>query len=94
MSPEDAAFLKGVIGFVLLTSTLFGAYWMRLKGKMLTPRDDSALLDLREEQARLRAEMDARVAELEERVEFAERRLVQERQPRLRAEPPAVSTPV
>ena len=94
MTPEDVGFLKGVIVFLLLAGTGSGFYWLRVRAKALGTRDDSALDAIRDDQAHLRADLDARLAELEDRLDFTERRLVQGTQARLPHEPPAVSTPV
>jgi hypothetical protein len=80
MDPTDVAFVKGVIAFVLVAGTAMGAVWMWLRERRRTlPGGDQVLDALREENARFQAEIDTRLAELEERIDFAERRLVQER---------------
>lgn len=94
MSPEDVGFFKGIIVFVLLAGSGMTFYWMRMRAKALTPPADPRLGELEDEQARLRAEMDARLAEMENRQEFIERRLTRQDRPALPAELPAVSTPV
>jgi hypothetical protein len=95
MDPADIAFIKGALAFVLLAGTGLSAYWIRLKGRHLAATRGEDLFEAqREENARLRAEVDARVAELEERVDFVERRLIQEHErPRLPG-PPQVRTPL
>ena len=55
---------------------------------------DKIIEALREENAQLQAELGTRMAELEERIDFAERRLVQERQASRLPEPPKARTPV
>jgi hypothetical protein len=56
---------------------LIGSLWLRSRAQARPELDNSALDALREENSELRA----RVAEVEERVDFVERRLVQEQQP-------------
>lgn len=94
MDPSDIAFIKGVIAFVLVAGTCAGMLRMWLRARYGTSVSTERLVEgLREENSQLRADCDARIAELEERLDFAERRLVQERaSPRL-ASPPA-RTPV
>jgi len=76
----DVAFLKGVITFILLAGTTLGAWRMWLRTRYsLQPTAESLLEELREDNAQLRRELDARLAELEERVDFTERRMLQER---------------
>jgi hypothetical protein len=95
MSPEDVAFVKGVIAFLLVAGTGMSAYWLRVRARHLraSGRDDA--LDMaRDEIAHLRAEVEARMLELDERMDFVERRLVQEgEKPRLPAAS-RVPTPV
>ncbi len=98
MDPADVAFIKGVIAFLLVAGTGIGAFsmWLRHRAKLMVhpPTDlDRIVQGLREDAERLEAELGQRVLELEERVDFVERRLVQERDaPRLPS--PPVRTPV
>ncbi len=85
VGPSDIAFIKGVIAFVLVAGTSMGALRMWLRARNNASPDTGRLLDaLREENLQLRADLEARMAEIEERVDFTERRLVQDRpNPRL-----------
>ena len=57
-----------------------GAFWLWLRERRRTlPAGDHALEALREENAQFQAQLEARLAEFEERLDFVERRLVQER---------------
>lgn len=85
MDPADVGFIKAVVAFVVVAATAFGGARMWLRFRYLAHSPDQGVLDAaREENAQLRATLEARVAELEERLDFAERRLVQERSPRPR----------
>ena len=78
MDPTDVAFIKGVIAFVLFAGTGMSTFWLwhreRRRGQ---PELDKVVDVLREENAALQAELEARMLELDERVDFVERRLVQ-----------------
>jgi hypothetical protein len=94
MDPSTIAFIKGAVAFVLVAGTGMSAYWLRLRGRRIgRPEVDRIVDALREENAALQAELGARMTELEERVDFVERRAVQappiERLPRGR-----ITTPV
>ncbi len=97
MDPSDIAFIKGVIAFLLLAGTGMSAFsmWLRHRKSLAAPASDQdpVIQSLRDDSARLEAELGERIVELEERLDFVERRLVQEREaPRL-PNPPA-RTPV
>lgn len=78
MDPSDVAFIKGVIAFVLLAGTGMSTFWLWLRERRLgRPEVDKIVDELREENATLQAELGTRMLELEERVDFVERRLVQ-----------------
>ena len=95
MSPSDIAFVKAVIAFVLLAGTGMTAFWLWLRARGRAAPDLSKFLDsVREENAQLEADLRARIAELEERVDFTERRMVQEREPARLPQPPKARTPV
>ena len=80
MDQSAMAFIKAVIAFFLVAGTGMSAYWLWLRERRRTiPGTDHVAEELREENARFQAELEARVAALEERLDFAERRLVQER---------------
>jgi len=80
VDPSDIAFVKGVIAFALVAGTCITVLRMWLRARYHSAPGAEQLLDsVREENAQLRAELEARMAELEERVDFTERRLVQER---------------
>ncbi len=82
MDQSDIAFLKAVIAFLLIAGTgMTGIWlWFRLRAAY-RPQSNPVIDTLREEQARLEAELGSRMAELEDRVDFVERRLVQGRPP-------------
>ena len=95
MSPEDVVFVKVVISFVLVAGTGMMAFWLWLRARARATPDLSKLLDaVREENAQLQADLNARMAELEERLDFTERRLVQEREAVRLPQPPKARTPV
>jgi hypothetical protein len=90
VNPSDVAFLKGVIAFVLIAGTGMSAFWLWLRERRRGRPDVGKIVDaVREENATLQADLEARILELEERVDFVERRLVQApkveplRQPRI-----------
>lgn len=96
MTPGDIFFIKATIVVVLVAGTGMTGFWLWLRARARATPDLSKLVDsLREENAQLQADLSARMAELEERVDFTERRLVQEREPiRLPQQPPQARTPV
>lgn len=78
MDPADIAFLKGVVAFVLLAGTGMSAWWLSLRERHRGRPDTERIVEaLREEHAALQVELAARMGEIEERVDFVERRLVQ-----------------
>ena len=94
MDTSDIAFIKAAVTFVLLAGTGLVALRMWLRARYSDQRQlESVLQAMQEENSELRSNFETRVAELEERLDFAERRLVQERSPKpLPAEP--ANTPV
>jgi len=95
MHPNDIAFVKAVIGFLLVAGTGMTAFWLWLRARGRAAPDLSRVLDaVREENAQLHQDLSARIAELEERVDFTERRMVQEREPARLPQPPKARTPV
>ena len=95
MSPSDIVFVKAVIAFLLLAGTGMTGFWLWLRARGRAAPDLSKFLDaVREENAQLQADLSARIAELEERVDFTERRMVQEREPARLPQPPKARTPV
>lgn len=89
MSPEDVLFFKAIIAFVLVAGTGMTAFWLWLRARGRSAPDLTKALDaVREENAQLHADLNARMAELEERVDFAERRLVAEREVARLPQPP------
>lgn len=95
MNPSDVVFVKGVIAFLLVASTGVGTFWLWLRSRAKVPSDFDRIVEgLREENAQFQADQAARMAELEERVDFAERQLVQERQASRLPQPPKARTPV
>ena len=95
MGPGDVFFAKAVIAFVLVAGTGMTGFWLWLRARARATPDLSKLLDsVREENAQLQADLNARMAELEERVDFTERRLVQAREAVRLPQPPKARTPV
>lgn len=95
MDPSNVAFVKSVIAFLLVAGTGVGTFWLWLRSRAKAPSDfDRTIEGLREENAQFQADLAARMAELEERVDFAERQLVQERQASRLPLPPKARTPV
>jgi hypothetical protein len=95
MTPPDIVFIKAVIAFVLVAGTGMTGFWLWLRARARVAPDLSKFLDsVREENAQLGADLSARIAELEERVDFTERRMVQEREPARLPQPPKARTPV
>ncbi|HEY6222243.1 MAG TPA: hypothetical protein VIW26_00545 [Gemmatimonadales bacterium] len=82
MDPSNVAFIKGVIAFLLVSGTGMGGCWLWFRLRAAYRGDAQTVIDaLKDEHARLEAEMASRMAELEDRVDFVERRLVQGRPP-------------
>jgi len=78
MNPVDIAFIKGAVTFVLLAGTGMSAWWHWLRERHRGRPDSDRIVDaLREENAALQSDLAARIGEIEERVDFVERRLVQ-----------------
>ncbi len=95
MGPGDVVFIKAAIAFVLVAGTGMTGFWLWLRARARAGPDLSKFLDsVREENAQLDADLSARIAELEERVDFTERRMVQEREPARLPQPPKARTPV
>lgn len=91
MDHSVVAFLEGVVAFIVLAATGMSgvSLWLRSRAQRQGHLDSSGLEALHQENSDLRA----RMAELEERVDFVERRLVQEQQPP-RLAPQPERTPV
>lgn len=95
MDPSDIAFVKAVIAFLLVAGTGVGTFWLWLRSRAKAPSNFDSIIDgLREENAEFQADLAARMAALEERVDFAERQLVQDRQASRLPQPPKARTPV
>ena len=78
MDPSTVAFIKAAVAFVLVAGAGLSAFalWARERRRG-RPAVDQVVETLREENAALQAELGARLAELEERVDFVERRFIQ-----------------
>ena len=95
MSPPDIVFIKAVIAFVLVAGTGMTGFWLWLRARGRPGPDLNKFLDsVREENAQFQTDLSARMAELEERVDFVERRFVQERDVARLPQPPKARTPV
>ena len=80
MDTNTIVFIQVAIAFVLVAGTGMSALWLWLRERRRAlPAADHVTEALREQNARFQADTEARLAELEERLDFAERRLVQER---------------
>lgn len=94
MDESTAAFLKGLISFVVVAGTAMGGFWLWFHIRARYRSAPNAVIDaLRDENARLEAELGSRMAELEDRVDFVERRLVQAK-PSANLPPKSERTPV
>ena len=94
MDPSTVTFIKGVVAFVLVAGTGMSALvlWLRERRRG-RPEIDKVVEALRDENTALQAELGARLIELEERVDFVERRFVQA--PKVERLPqPRITTPV
>jgi hypothetical protein len=94
MDPTDIAFIKGAVAFALLAATGLGAYWLRLRARLLSGSDRPALDRVQEDVAEIRAELEGRLMEVEERLDFAERRMLQDSPRKAQPDQPASLTPV
>ena len=95
MGPGDIFFIKAVIVVVLAAGIGMTGFWLWLRARpRATPDLAKALDSVREEHAQLEADLSARIAELEERLDFTERRMAQEREPARLPQPPKARTPV
>ena len=82
MNPSEVAFIKGVIAFLLASGTGMAGCWLWFRLRASSRSDSQVVIEaLKDEHARLEAEMASRMAELEDRVDFVERRLVQGKPP-------------
>jgi hypothetical protein len=83
-------FIEAVVGFIVIVATVESgvSLWLRYRAQNHPELGTAALEDVRAENSELRT----RMAELEERVDFVERRIAQEQQP-ARLQPPE-RTPV
>lgn len=78
MDHEVLVFIEAVTAFTLPALTGLMAYYMWLRHVRRLPSDTAGdLAELREENAQIRAELETRLAEFDERVNFVERRMVQ-----------------
>jgi hypothetical protein len=81
----DVIFMEVAIAFVLVAGTCVGTFWLWLRARARRPANlDKTIESLREENAQLQAELMTRMNELEERLDFTERRLVQGREAKAR----------
>ena len=95
MDPINETFIRYCIAFVLVSGTVMTGIRLWFKYRHLPPGgSDPEILALRDEQARVEADLGSRIADLEQRLDFVERRLVQEQRPARLPEPPKAKTPV
>lgn len=89
MGPNEIAFAKAMVFLFLFAGTGLTFYSIRLRHKShANPQLENDLQDQLDEEMRRRAALESRLAELEERVDFTERRLVQKGRPELPATTP------
>ena len=94
MDVADIAFVKAMVMATFVAGTALTAYWLRLRSRMLRSPDLERQMEAVREEARLEREtLESRLAELEERVDFTERRLAEAPRQAARLEPPVV-TPI
>ena len=94
MEHDVLIFIEAVTAFALPAFTGLLAYYMWLRHIRRLPSDTtSELIELREDNAQLRADLEARLAEFDERVNFVERRMVQPPPLPSRLQPPETHTP-
>jgi hypothetical protein len=93
MDPSTARFIQYCTAFILVSGTVMTGIRLWFKYRHLPPGSDPEILALRDEQARLEADLGSRIMELEQRLDFVERRLVQEQRPARLPEPPKAKTP-
>jgi hypothetical protein len=79
MDPSTIAFVKGIVSFVVLSSTGLTAYWLRLRHR--ASDDDRQLRDdmdrLSGELQEIRRALEVELPDSQERLDFLERRLAQ-----------------
>lgn len=93
MDTFDIAFVKGIIVFALAAGTGMSAFWLWLRERRRGGPELNRIVDaLREENAALHADLGTRIFELEDRVDFVERRVVEA--PRVESLPSRITTPV
>ena len=79
MDPSAISFVKAAIAFILVAGAGLSVFKLWLLSRVRSAPDVERLIEgMREENAYLHSDLVARLAELEERVDFAERRLMQE----------------
>jgi len=75
MDQSMIAFIKAVIAFLLVSGTGMAGVWLWFRLRSAYRTDAQPVIDaLRDEHARLEAELGSRMTELEDRVDFVERR--------------------
>lgn len=78
MDPNELQVFKLIIVLTIMSGTGLGAFWLWLRAKSLTAPDrDDLLEEVRADHLKVQSEILGRLNELEERVDFTERRLVQ-----------------
>ena len=94
MGQFEIAFAKMVVLATMVIGSCFTFYSLRLRHKARDTRKLERELDaLHEETAGHRAAFEARIAEMEERLDFVERKMVQPK-PEPRRIEPRIATPV
>ena len=94
MQPDDVAFIKAMISLVVLGGLGLAFLGLGLRNRRLRSPDLQREVEaLGQDNAALRAELEGRLAEVEERLDFTERQLVQRPAPPRALERPA-RTPV
>jgi hypothetical protein len=82
MDQSMLAYIKGVIAFLLVAGTGMAAFrmWIRARARP-HPELDRIVEGLRDDNEQIQADLQAHIAQLEERLDFVERRLVQGQEP-------------
>lgn len=94
MIVDEGTFWEAVISFLLVAGTGLAGFRLRLKYRQTAMAEEAMLAALRQEHAEFRAELISHLAELEDRVDFAERRLLQERSAPPEVNQARIPTPV
>jgi hypothetical protein len=77
MGPQVVAFTEGIVTLVVFAGIGLTGFWLWSHHRGRPQPDPERVLDvLREDNAQLHADLGARITELEDRLDFVERRMV------------------